>query len=444
MNLHIAPKVAPKHLGIAGALLTASFLFSGCDPEPPVDNSNPHAGLLKLEKLTRDPTKLDQIARETKLARDWLYGCRRMATLCELLFEKDSSHGGIASTGAATRHSTEMESLIALLRRTSKEMLPDDVKKIEALLNFCSNMAISLSGRPTANYKGNSLEERMKAANPHTTFEMCFNDWVEKIDGGKNTVGGLLAQRFATEFAASLDRLENSLNNIAYIKLSPAYLNVGDGTLLRITQEGDKLKFHRNATGYAEVEGGATLYGVGGSVTAPISNLYFELNPLEAFALMGYDCAPIRRASASQETRNAYAVDPNLIELTFLRMMPPPDAGVRSGVSGMSPGEPLPVYIKLPDSNLLRITQKNGTISFHKTSEGYAAAGVKVNVAGFGIDGTMPLANIYHEINAEEALAYLNGEPELILSVVRRMNQTFDSVVSPKSVARALGVSVKE
>ena len=230
------------------------------------------------------------------------------------------------------------------------------------------------------------------------------------------------------------------------------YLRLSDNSLLQVEQRGENLFFSRNATGYGEEESSGRAFGVGVSRNSPQANLYTPLaSYLEALAYVDGDWACIARAAQDLAKAGHPSVDPVLIERTLKPLTTEKFSyseyltnfvvTVKFENSNSQPSterEPEPVFIKLKDSTLLRISQRGDTIEFAKNWSGYSKSGGSIDVHGFGVGKETSLNNLYTPISAKEVLGYFDGRWEPVFEAAARQARIIDNSASPVAIFRSL------
>ncbi len=261
----------------------------------------------------------------------------------------------------------------------------------------------------------------------------------------------------------------------------PVQILLEDGTLMRVTQRGNWIFFYKTSQGYGEHGIDAQRNGSGGGIDWAKGNIYTKINYLEALAFFDNDWTKIYNAVVEQSGRVANSVDPALIRKTLERLVTrnalftlnnPNDpsfvwekvepywAQYASGDRDrMQPLDSIhtddmtnpfadittvhcPVYIRLPDNNLLKITERSVTsaiesdsdVRFYKTSSGYSVAGGRITVGGNGGGAEKPIGMQYDEISAVEALAFLGNDLQRLMNPVNNQNRIISLSVEPESV----------
>lgn len=97
-------------------------------------------------------------------------------------------------------------------------------------------------------------------------------------------------------------------------------------------------------------------------------------------------------------------------------------------------GDKVPVIVKMPDGNMMRISQKGNWIYVAKTSSGYGEYGQKVSTPKGGAGRDYAKGNIYTDINYLEALAYFDYDWKKIHDPVVEQSKLMPNSVEPKFV----------
>jgi hypothetical protein len=229
------------------------------------------------------------------------------------------------------------------------------------------------------------------------------------------------------------------------------YVRISDNNLLKVEQVGAQLRFSKNSSGYAEAGGEASVLGFGGGVDFSLSNIYASISYLEALAYLDGDWQKIRDGVLEQQRSGLSTIDPKLIERTLaplatdrLTDAAPSDLESFAIVSYdgkarvLAPKNPVPVYIRLQDSTLLRIEAPQENARFYRTSSGYAVAGAKVNTPVATAGGEVPISHQWTEITPTEALGYFDNDWRPIFQAVAKQARIIPDSVWPSTVLKTI------
>lgn len=111
-------------------------------------------------------------------------------------------------------------------------------------------------------------------------------------------------------------------------KFVSVHIGLPGATILKISQEGDKLSFSKTSPGYGVTGFKVEAVGFGSESETPISDWYGELTPSEALGHVGGDWRNIYTAVVSQARRYPDSVMPSLVRETFCPDCPTPPGGV--------------------------------------------------------------------------------------------------------------------
>jgi hypothetical protein len=234
------------------------------------------------------------------------------------------------------------------------------------------------------------------------------------------------------------------------------YVRMDDNNLIRVEQRGAQLYFSKNSAGYAQAGGELTILGTGGDAAVPLSNVYARVSYLEALAYLDGDWEKIYNGIREQQRSGKWTIDPALVKSTLEPLVtdkspdsPPstPEQFVTINygqmVQVLPPVDPIPVYMRLKDSTLLKIVAHRGEVQFYRTSAGYAVAGGKVAIAGvFTAGADVPVSNLYTEITPNEALAYFDNDWHPIYAATAKQARALPNSVWPSVVLHALAPGV--
>jgi hypothetical protein len=245
-----------------------------------------------------------------------------------------------------------------------------------------------------------------------------------------------------------------------------------DHNLLAVVQNGYDITFHKTSTGYAEGGGQVDTPFGGAGYDFSVSGAYGEVSPREVLAYFDYNWQQIYRATIELASKSDRPINPILVrnalelemvsieeassarehdaelqrllvtwkaELDALWEKQEPIEDPEFNLFTPFTMEPSPVFIKLDDFSLLRVSQRPYKVSlamdpvapvieFHKTSPGYGVTGAKANFLGFGGGGEIPRSHIYAAITPAEALALVNGDMNRILSRVEQLGKALRGI----------------
>ena len=269
----------------------------------------------------------------------------------------------------------------------------------------------------------------------------------------------------------------------------PVIITMPDGNMMRISQIGNWIFVAKTSSGYGEY---GQKIGVGKGDAGrdySIGNVYDEINYLEALAYFDNDWRKIYDPVLSQSQSVSNSVDPKFVRATFERLTKSgsewstplvddkPSEFVNAWwvqydneppmtekemeeltqfkipsdmLSGNYTHEKTAVYVRLDDYNLLRIGQLDitrnfdtkTTVTFHKTSNGYASSGHEFKILGWGGGYEHPVGNQYDEITAMEALSLIGNDPNRTMGIISSQSKVIHNTVEPDKVAevfRSLG-----
>jgi hypothetical protein len=421
-------------LRLASTFLLASFSLTACDERPKVAAQAGDFPILKLENIqVRDRNTLMELAQEGIATRNFLQVVNRSVVLLDRLITLDRVVEGVPNSG-------RKEEFGKLLNKAG-----DEIKTtFEELRPFLEQRGFKFEDSA-----GAGLAVQFAILTIGMERDLCVQNWYDRDEKKPaQSIAGFWAIDFRNQLAELRDEAGAVASEVFNLVSEPIYVSVGDGTLIRIKQDPRGFSFQRNASGYASLEAGVEVYGTGGSVTVPVANIYFDFSPLEALALVDFDWQRLHAVAIQNSQRSGTYVDPDLLQLMLeplgsLKATTPTDRISRidpatCGIEVTASGG-VPIFVRLPDFNLLKITYDGQNLEFFKTSEGYASAAIKARVVGIGGEVTVPIANIYTKIeDSGEVLGYFHNDPaaiEALVALAERQQKLFGRSV-PASVLR--------
>lgn len=257
----------------------------------------------------------------------------------------------------------------------------------------------------------------------------------------------------------------------------PIVLKMDDGNLMCITESPNHVPhFYKTSSGYGEKGVEVSLRVVNAGVDYSVSDVYMEINILEALAYFKYDWRRIQKIVANNFTSLTESIDPELtaqeLELwadgfpevegegkqkfsgyslgrliesghaKWVKRTTPDSLGLTFGgdyVITYPKSHPNSVYYLMPSGDMLKVTEDdNGMISFYKNASGYAVGGVKGGVVGVGGGVEVPMANLYSMISAKEVHAHFDGDVSGIMARAKKQAKIMFSSVDPDRLELAL------
>ncbi len=253
----------------------------------------------------------------------------------------------------------------------------------------------------------------------------------------------------------------------------PVYIKIDDSNLLKIVQAENSgcFYFYKTSEGYGEYGIKAQLGGFGAGVDWSEGMIFTRISALEALALFDNDWTRIANPIYEQNQIFTNSVSPQCGMLLYLLANPhegrklfcsqftlacvegqgasiDSDIEISSSIISSTDGGRMAtvstqqlnryLFIKLPDHNLLRVTQTGRGLSFAVTSSGYGVVGGEIHGGGNGYGGESAVANIYTRIDPLMVLALLDKNWQPIYDEAVRQNQIFTYAVEPELVRKTL------
>ncbi|MCB0339106.1 MAG: hypothetical protein KDD53_05860, partial [Bdellovibrionales bacterium] len=235
----------------------------------------------------------------------------------------------------------------------------------------------------------------------------------------------------------------------------PVIIKLVDESLLCITQKGDDFRFFKTSDGYAESgwRGGIEFADLKAGIDYDTShaNIYYEISPLEALAMVDYDFRKLYEPAIAQAERIENCANPTALgsmlewiatgytkhvgpefecipdwysyatdAVMGFRFRPPdsnPEKFEREdlelflfgGVDDITKSEErIPIVLRLSDGCLIKVSEVNledssGGVVFCRTASGYGVEGLGGSFLVLEGGRERPTAGIYEKISVREA-----------------------------------------